>query len=105
MSTSNPVELHKLNEKSQFMDEQKTKENESQVTCCRNKHTKNCCIASGVFGGIFLVLGKIFSLSIIFVGNFSDQKIKYLYISMYLISFSFHPTYVLCVDEKLLMYS
>ena len=55
-----PVELHKLpSEKSQFMDEQKTKDGEGNVTCCRNKHTKNCCIATGVFGVIFLVLGNI----------------------------------------------
>ena len=54
-----PVELNKLNEKSQFMNEQKTKDENNQVTCCRNKHTKNCCIATGVFGCIFLVLGKV----------------------------------------------
>ena len=53
-----PVELNKLNEKSQFMNEQKTKDENNQVTCCRSKHTKNCCIATGVFGCIFLVLGK-----------------------------------------------
>ena len=54
-----PVELNKLNEKSQFMNEQKTKDENNQVTCCRSKHTKNCCIATGVFGCIFLVLGKV----------------------------------------------
>jgi hypothetical protein len=55
-----PVELNKLNEKSQFMNEQKTKDENNQVTCCRSKHTKNCCIATGVFGCIFLVLGKVY---------------------------------------------
>ena len=60
-----PVELNKLNEKSQFMNEQKTKDENNQVTCCRNKHTKNCCIATGVFGCIFLVLGKVDLLQII----------------------------------------
>ena len=60
-----PVELNKLNEKSQFMNEQKTKDENNQVTCCRSKHTKNCCIATGVFGCIFLVLGKVDLLQII----------------------------------------
>ena len=59
-----PVELNKLNEKSQFMNEQKTKDENNQVTCCRSKHTKNCCIATGVFGCIFLVLGKVYLLQI-----------------------------------------
>jgi len=58
-----PVELNKLNEKSQFMNEQKTKDENNQVTCCRSKHTKNCCIATGVFGCIFLVLGLVFMLA------------------------------------------
>ena len=55
-----PVELNNMpTEKSQFMNENITKKGDSEnVTCCRNKHTKNCCIATGVFGGIFLILGK-----------------------------------------------
>jgi len=27
--------------------------------CCHSKHTKNCCIATGVFGALFLVLGVV----------------------------------------------
>ena len=61
-----PVELSKLGEKSQFMNEQKTKDENNQVTCCRSKHTKNCCIATGVFGCIFLVLGKVELLHIMY---------------------------------------
>jgi len=30
--------------------------------CCHSKHTKNCCIATGVFGAIFLLLGVIILL-------------------------------------------
>ena len=27
--------------------------------CCHSKHTKNCCIATSVFGALFLILGVI----------------------------------------------
>ena len=30
--------------------------------CCHSKHTKNCCIATGVFGAVFLLLGVIILL-------------------------------------------
>jgi len=30
--------------------------------CCHSKHTKNCCIATGVFGALFLLLGVIILL-------------------------------------------
>ena len=30
--------------------------------CCHSKHTKNCCIATGVFGALFLVLGVVILL-------------------------------------------
>ena len=57
-----PQELE-LNEKSLFTNDTKTKENPPPSGCCRSKHTKNCCIATGVFGGIFLVLGVVVMLS------------------------------------------
>ena len=72
-----PVELNKLNEKSQFMNEQKTKDENNQVTCCRSKHTKNCCIATGVFGCIFLVLGKVDLLQIHNVYRFEKEYTHY----------------------------
>ena len=74
-----PVELNKLNEKSQFMNEQKTKDEQNQVTCCRSKHTKNCCIATGVFGCIFLVLGKFDLLHTYFVNFKNDLFLEQLY--------------------------
>ena len=30
-----------------------------QSGCCLSKHTKNCCIATSVFGALFLILGVI----------------------------------------------
>jgi len=33
-----------------------------QNGCCHSKHTKNCCIATGVFGALFLLLGVIILL-------------------------------------------
>ena len=60
---NNQVELQKVGEKNLFTDEHKTKDLEKDAGCCRNKHTKNCCIATGCFGGIFLLLGIIVMLA------------------------------------------
>ena len=35
---------------------------EKSSGCCHSKHTKNCCIATGVFGALFLLLGVIILL-------------------------------------------
>ena len=32
---------------------------EKSSGCCHSKHTKNCCIATGVFGALFLLLGVL----------------------------------------------
>lgn len=62
LNKQNNVELQKLNEKSLFTDESKTKDVESNPGCCRSKHTKNCCIATGAFGCVFLILGIVVML-------------------------------------------
>ena len=49
-----PVNELELNEKSLFTNDTKTKEEPLNHGCCRSKHTKGCCIATGVFGGLFL---------------------------------------------------
>ena len=67
------VELNKLNEKSLFKDEKKTKEEPVAAGCCRSKHTKNCCIATGIFGGLFLILGVVVMLT---GKSFLEKKIK-----------------------------
>ena len=34
-------------------------EQASSGGCCRSKHTRNCCIATAVFGTLFVVLGVV----------------------------------------------
>ena len=58
-----PVNQIELSEKSLFTNDTKTKEEAKNQGCCRSKHTKGCCIATGVFGGLFLVLGVVVMLA------------------------------------------
>ena len=61
-SWSNNLELKEKNEKQLLKDESKWKD-EAPIGCCRSKHTRNCCIATGIFGCIFLVLGVVVMLA------------------------------------------
>lgn len=40
-----------------------SKYKETPSGCCRSIHTRNCCIATGVFGCIFLILGVVVMLA------------------------------------------
>jgi hypothetical protein len=67
------IELQKVNEKSLFTDETKAKDQlEPPTGCLRSKHTKNCCIATAAFGGLFLILGVVVMLA---AGPYLEKKI------------------------------
>ena len=52
-----------MKETTLFKDESKVKEqNEAPKGCCRSKHTRNCCIATGIIGCVVLILGVVVML-------------------------------------------
>ena len=89
MANSQQVELQKINEKSLFTDEKKTKE--VDPGCCRNKHTKNCCIATGIIGALILTLGRYkfpsFYLLFLDVINFLNFFFHFVFLAAILFAF------------------
>ena len=61
---ANNMELKEKDVKATTLLKDETKYKEVVPTgCCRTKHTRNCCIATGVFGCVFLILGVVVMLT------------------------------------------